>query len=499
MAKVDSSTRDKSLHSALKIFADCGYAASSVEAIVDAARVTKPTLYYYFQSKAGLFQALIDLAHDERIFQPGARLGLVGNDEHTHHGASGSAATAAWTTRCRTDRPAISGRHRHTAQAWHAENMNLKIRRVIIATMAAATALCPGCRKGPAAAGAPAAFAVQAVVVAAVEQPVAESLALVGSLVANEMVELKSETEGTIQQILFQEGQRVKAGEPLLLLDETKFAAAAAEAEAAFKVSESNLERAKRLYGEKLISKQEIDQNDAVFQAARAAFDLKKRQLKDARITAPFSGVVSGRRISPGQVIDKNTLLTVLVDLDPVKVELNVPERFVGQLKIGQKIMVKLVAYPGRTFEGEVYFIAPYVDEVQRTALLKAKIPNPNNELKPGMFANLDLTLQIKDRAIVVPESAVISSGDRTMVYIVDNENTAQVRPVRLGMRQAGMVEILSGLAPGERVVAEGIQKVRPGGKVKPAETSASPGGTNEAPSRSSGAFLPPENSAQRS
>jgi membrane fusion protein (multidrug efflux system) len=242
----------------------------------------------------------------------------------------------------------------------------------------------------------------------------------------------------------------------------------------------------------------------ASFQAARAAYDLKKRQLKDARITAPFSGVVSSRRISPGQVIDKNTLLTILVDLDPVKVEFNVPERFVGQLKIGQKVVVKLAAYPGRSFEGEVYFIAPYVDEVLRSALLKAKIPNPNNELKPGMFAGLDLTLQIKEKAIVVPESAVLSSGDRTIVYIVDNQDNAQVRPVRLGIRQAGMVEVLNGLKAGERVVAEGIQKVRPGGKVKaadtPAPTTAPPAsGTNESPGRTSGALAPLNSAAVRS
>ena len=370
----------------------------------------------------------------------------------------------------------------------------------MMAGVIGAAGLCAGCRKSPAAAAGPAGgFVVQAVVVPAREQPVAESLALVGSLAANEMVELKAESEGTIQEIRFQEGQRVNTGDPLVLLDETKFAAAAAEAEANFKVSESNFERAKKLYNDKLISKQEIDQNSASFQAARAAFDLKKRLLKDARITAPFSGVVSARRISPGQVIDKNTLLTILVDLDPVKVEFNVPERFIGQLKIGQKILVKLVAYPGRSFEGEVYFIAPYVDDVQRTALLKAKIPNPNNELKPGMFASLDLTLQIKDRAIVIPESAVLSSGDRTMVYIVDQQETAQVRPVRLGIRQAGMVEILSGLAAGELVVAEGIQKVRPGGKVKAAEKPPTSPGTNEPPARTSGSLPQPEGGPSRS
>jgi membrane fusion protein (multidrug efflux system) len=323
------------------------------------------------------------------------------------------------------------------------------------------------CKKQAGAAGGPPSFAAQALVVEARNQPVTEALSLVGSIVANEIVELKSETEGTVQEILFAEGQPVKEGELLMRLDESKFAAAAAEAEANFKVSEANYERAKKLYGDNLVSKQEIDQTAAAFQAGRAAFDLKKRQLRDARIVAPFGGVASARRVSPGQVIDKNTLLTVLVDLNPVKVELSVPERFVGQLKVGQKLTVKIAAFPERQFVGEVYFVAPYLNEVDRTALLKARIPNPDFVLKPGMFANVDLTLQVKPSAIVVPESSILYSGDRTVVYVVDNQDTAQIRPVKLGTRLAGQVEIVQGLKAGERVVSEGLQKVRPGGKVK--------------------------------
>ncbi len=328
-----------------------------------------------------------------------------------------------------------------------------------------------GCKKQTAAVGAgaggPAAFATQAIVVEARRQPVTEALSLVGNILANEMVELKSETEGTVQEILFAEGQPVKAGELLVRLDESKFLASEAEAEANFKVAAANFERAKQLRDDQLVSKQEYDQQSAAYQAALAALDLRKRQLKDTRITAPFSGVASGRRISPGQVIDKNTLLTTLVDLDPVKVELGVPERFVSQLKLGQKIDVKIAAFPERQFQGEVYFIAPYVEEASRTALLKARVPNPDHVLKPGMFANVDLMMQVKADAVVVPESAVLNSGDRTMVYVVDPQDTAQIRPVKLGIRLAGQVEIVKGLQPGERVVAEGLQKVRPGGKVK--------------------------------
>ena len=327
-----------------------------------------------------------------------------------------------------------------------------------------------GCKKEAAKGGAAVpVFAVQAVVAEARIQPVNETLSLVGSVAANEMVEIKSETDGTIEEVLFTEGQPVKQGDLLIRLDESKFSASANEAEANFKLSETTYERSKQLYRDKLVSQQEHDQAAAQFQANKASLDLKKRQMKDARIYAPFKGIMSSRQVSPGQVIGKNTTLTYLVDLDPVKVEFNVPERFVSRLQVGQKVEITVAAHPGRTFTGEVFFVAPFVESSTRTALVKARVENPKAELKPGMFANLNLTLKLKENAIVVPESSIIASGDRTIIYVLDKDDAAQIRPVKLGLRQAGLVEIVSGIKPGERVVAEGIQKIRPGAKVKAA------------------------------
>jgi len=325
-----------------------------------------------------------------------------------------------------------------------------------------------GCKKEAAkSAGAVPNFAVQAVIAEAKVQAVNETLSLVGSVAANEMVEIKSETDGTLEEVLFTEGQRVKQGDLLIRLDESKFSASVNEAEANFKLSETTYERSKQLFRDKLVSQQEYDQAAAQYQANKASLELKRRLLKDARIYAPFKGIMSSRQVSPGQVIARNTTLTWIIDLDPVKVELNVPERFVSQLQVGQKIEITVAAYPGRTFLGEVFFIAPFVESATRTALVKARIANPNAELKPGMFANLNLTLKLKEEAIVIPESSVIASGDRNIIYVLDKDDAAQIRPVKLGIRQAGLVEIVSGLKPGERVVAEGIQKIRPGAKVK--------------------------------
>ena len=191
---------------------------------------------------------------------------------------------------------------------------------------------------------------VQVVVVEARRQPVAETLSLVGSVAAREMVEIKSETDGVVLEISFKEGQRVEKGHLLVQLDESKLAAMVAEAEANFKLSQANYERSQQLFKDKLISRQEFDQAAAIFNVNQASLDLKKRELKDTRIYAPFAGVIGARSVSPGQVINKNSTLTYLIDIDPVPVEFNVPERFLSQLKVEQTIEIRVATYPGRVF-----------------------------------------------------------------------------------------------------------------------------------------------------
>jgi membrane fusion protein, multidrug efflux system len=306
----------------------------------------------------------------------------------------------------------------------------------------------------------------QVVAVAASVQTVAENLSLVGTLAANESVELKSEIDGVVQEILFTEGARVQAGDLLVRLDDSKLSAAVVEAEANFKLSLANHQRAQQLLQDKLISQQEYDQAAATFSVNEAGLELKRRQLKDTRIHAPFAGTISARSISPGQVITRSTTLTWLIDLDPMKAEVTVPERFLGQVQQGQKLAFVVAAFPDRKFTGEVYFISPFVDPATRTALVKALIPNPDAMLKPGMFASMDLTLTLRKEAVVVPESALLQGAERTTVYVVDQENKAQIRPVRPGVRMAGVVEILEGVKAGETVIIEGLQKVRPGGQV---------------------------------
>ena len=197
----------------------------------------------------------------------------------------------------------------------------------VVFSLFAAVSLLTGCTPGGEAGGGPQGPPpAQVVVVPAARESVDEKLSLVGTLAPNEQVELRSETDGTVVEINFDEGQPVEKGRLLLQLDDTKLAAQLAEAEANYKLSENNLKRARDLLDEQLISSSEFDQTSAAFAANDATVKLRRRQLADTKVYAPFEGVVGARMISPGQVVTRSTALTWLVDLDPLKVEINVPK-----------------------------------------------------------------------------------------------------------------------------------------------------------------------------
>ncbi|MCC6235432.1 MAG: efflux RND transporter periplasmic adaptor subunit [Verrucomicrobiales bacterium] len=360
--------------------------------------------------------------------------------------------------------------------------MNRRRRDRLGLLLGALGVLSAGCgpKQGGGAAGAAPAGGMpvmQVIAVPAQRQSVEETLSLVGSVTANEQVEIKAESDGFVEKVGFDEGQPVPKGQLLVTLDETRLQAALEEAEAALKLSLQTYERSKELLGAKLISEQEFDQATSRRSADEAAVSGRRRALKEARVYAPFEGVVGARMISPGQLVSRATTLTWLVDLDPVKVEFNVPERFLSQVQPGQEIGVSVAAWPGKVFRGRVFFVAPFVDPVTRTVLVKAEIPNGERFLTPGMFANLNLTLQVRTNAVVIPEAGLsqVLDGNRGIVMVVGADDTVVAKPVMVGTRLPGKLEVLSGLDGNERVIVEGHQKIGPGMKVqlgKPDPTS---------------------------
>ena len=317
-------------------------------------------------------------------------------------------------------------------------------------------------KKGP-----PGGFAVSVVAETVKEERIEEKISLVGSLAADEFVEIKNEIAGVIEKIGFDEGQPVEKGQMLFMIDADKLKASLAQAGANLGLAQTTFDRLSSLIKAGAVSRQEYDQAKSDLEAKQAEQEFIKAQLKETVITAAFGGVMGERKVSLGQFVNQGTTLTYLINQDPLKAEFRVPERFLGQLKEGLAIEVTVAAYPDEEFKGEVYFIDPQVEEQTRTALVKAKLPNPEGKLRRGMFANLNLIVSVRLRALVVPEAALILRGEDVFVFAVDQENKAQMKKVRVGIRLAGKAEIVEGLMEGEHVIVEGYQKIGPGSPVK--------------------------------
>ena len=322
-----------------------------------------------------------------------------------------------------------------------------------------------GCGKPPAETGPGGDFAVRAVVALVKQESLEETLALVGNLAAKESIDIRSEIEAKITHIGFIEGQPVEIGQVLFRIDDAKLQAQVAEAKARFELANNDYERGKTLLAKKTISQQQFDQFRSTLDANRASLRLANERMDEAVILAPFVGEMGERVVSLGQFVDVGQLLSSLVQVDPLEVEFNVPERYLGQLGVGQTIAIRTVAYEGN-FAGRVFFVSPQLDERSRTVLVKAYVDNVDGRLKPGMFANLDLVFRARDDAIVIPEQAISYQGDQASVVVMNTESRAEFRPVAVGLRLSGVAEILSGLEVGEYIVVEGFQKMGPGSQI---------------------------------
>jgi membrane fusion protein (multidrug efflux system) len=323
-----------------------------------------------------------------------------------------------------------------------------------------------GCNKKSEGGAAPIEMSVNVVGYKAVLQPISEKITLVGNLEAHDIVEIKSEIDGTVEEIKFEEGQKVKKGDLLIFIDRKKLEATLAQAEANLKMAEQTQQRYDSLVQTGAVSRQELEQAAAALEVSRAAVKLNKAEMHESVISAPFDGVMGERLISEGQFITKGTSLSFLISQDPMKAGFHVPERYLSRIEEGQAVEISVAAYPGETFKGEVYFIDPKIDEMTRTALVKAKLSNPEGKLRHGMFANLQVTVLEKPNAIVIPETALIIKGDDVQVFMVNDNQTAAIQPIKIGIRTAGFVEVTEGLAAGKTVVVEGYQKLMPGVKV---------------------------------
>ena len=334
------------------------------------------------------------------------------------------------------------------------------------ATAAAAATPAPAKPAAPAGAGgggAPQGMPVEAEV--AKSERLAQEIIAVGSLRSNESVVLSSEIAGRISAIHFKEGNPVSKGALLFELDDSVLRAEREQARAGLALSEANHKRAEELFGRNLISTRERDEAASKLDLDRADVALADARLAKTRIRAPFDGVVGLRAVSPGDYITAGQALAPLEQLSVLKADFRLSEAALSAIKVGQALNLEVDAYPGQVFQGQVYAIDPRLAEDTRSIGLRARVPNDKGKLRPGLFARVKLVIAERDNAVLVPEQSVIPQADKLFVYVIE-DGKAAMRPVQLGLRQAGRVEVISGVKPGDVVITAGAQKIGPGAPV---------------------------------
>jgi membrane fusion protein, multidrug efflux system len=297
--------------------------------------------------------------------------------------------------------------------------------------------------------------------------PIQRRLTAVGSLRSNESVILRPEVAGRIAHIRFNEGEQVTQDQALVELDNSIYRAELEDAQASIELSQANYDRAIDLLKRNTGTTKARDEALAELRRAEAALELAKARLDKTVIKAPFDAVAGLRKISVGDFVDVGQDMVNLEQIDPLKVDFRVAEVYVGAVRPGQQLQLRVDAFAGDQFTGKVYAIDPLIDESGRSILLRANLPNQDGRLRPGLFARITLVLNERNDAIQVPEQALMPQGQDQFVFkVVDGK--AALTKVEVGIRRDGMAEIVSGLGPNDQVVTAGQLKIRDGAAIKP-------------------------------
>lgn len=302
-------------------------------------------------------------------------------------------------------------------------------------------------------------------VVTLVPERIEDTLSATGTLVANEAVILQSERPGLVKEIRFEEGQAVKAGEVLVLMDDSELQPQLERAVAQRRIAETLEKRQVELRNSRGISEFEYEQTVANVKIAEAEEALIRAQLEKTRIVAPFDGVAGLRRISVGSYLTPGTTICTFQDIASLKLDFSLPERYLSFLRLGQKVKFRVT---GRSedFAAEIIAIEPTIDVQTRTMTLRAKVPNEETSLLPGSFTEVVVTLEEIPEALMIPPIALIP-GLKQQTVLLHRHGEVVERKVVAGLRTPDAVQILEGLEAGDEVITSGVLQVRKGMKVE--------------------------------
>lgn len=316
------------------------------------------------------------------------------------------------------------------------------------------------------AAGLAAAPAVEVIVAVARLEHFDDRIEALGTLRANESVQLSSSITETVSAVNFDDGDRVPAGKLLVEMTSDEEHAQLEEAHATVEEARRQYERVQSLQQQGTAAASLLDERRRDWDTAKARLTAIESRLKDRLIRAPFAGVIGLRNISVGALVEPGDTIATLDDDSVMKLEFPVPSIHLGALRAGLPVVAYSDAFPGREFTGAVQAIDSRIDPVTRAVLVRASLPNPDHALRPGLLMRIELHSNPRD-GIAIPEEALVGLGGKQSVFVVDPAgDTVEQREVRLGGRRPGVAEIVAGLQAGERVVTQGTIKIKAGDRV---------------------------------
>ncbi|CAN5185444.1 efflux RND transporter periplasmic adaptor subunit [soil metagenome] len=300
-----------------------------------------------------------------------------------------------------------------------------------------------------------------------------DNVVAVGTLRADESIDVSSNVTERIEEILFEDGQRVEEGDTLVRLVTQQEEAMLVSAKASLDEELREVERLRQLVGKGAAADIDLAGRETQQVLAEAKIGEMEAELADRRIVAPFTGNVGLRRISPGALVEPGSVITTLDKTDTMKLDFTVPETFLATLETGLTVAARSTAFPDQPFQGTIATIDSRVDPITRSVAVRALIPNDHGLLRPGMLMTVNLERSPR-QSVAVPERAIIPIRDERAVFkVVDGK--AIRTPVTTGRRLPGIVEILDGLSPSDTIITDGVLGLQDGAEVNAAGTFDSP------------------------
>ncbi|MBK9241561.1 MAG: efflux RND transporter periplasmic adaptor subunit [Acidobacteria bacterium] len=338
----------------------------------------------------------------------------------------------------------------------------------------------------------------------AIRHEVTEYVTVVGNLIGNATVDIVPRVAGRLDSITAKLGDRVSRGQQIAKIEDRELQqqvkqveqnvlvnnATVTQRESDLQLRKTTLDRQKELLSRGLATRQTIEDAEAAHNSAVAAVELAKAQLgqtqarldelkitlSNTNIVSPVDGFIGRRNLDQGAFAGANTAIVSVVDIATVRLISNLVEKDFKRVNAGVTALIEVDAFPGEQFTGTVSRVAPVFDSATRTASMEIEVPNPGYRLKPGMFARVKLTVEVRPDALTVPRNAVVDSEGQRGVFLVDGQS-AKFQPVTTGLQDNERIEILSGLTEGTRVITTGALALRSGDRITPMNMPGQRGG----------------------